>query len=213
MKPHAVFFDLDSTLSKIEGLDWIAEKKGVGERMKEITRKAMNGEMDIPSALKEKMNTIAPSKEEFIELGKTYINSLVQNAKELVAALHKKNYTVGIVTGSFFLPASIVGKELGIPEECIFANTIYFDERGCYTGYDPTNPLATNTGKAEVIKKIKDNFESITFVGDGVTDLATLPFVTTFIGFGGIEERQSVKEKAKHYITSPDLLQVLSFIP
>ena len=55
MKPHAVFFDLDSTLSKIEGLDWIAEKKGVGERMKEITRKAMNGEMDIPSALKEKM--------------------------------------------------------------------------------------------------------------------------------------------------------------
>ena len=49
----------------------------------------------------------------------------------------------------------------------------------------------------------------IAFVGDSVTDLATQPVVTTFIGFGGVVTRKKVKEEAEFFIKAKSLEPLL----
>ncbi|MBT4147320.1 MAG: haloacid dehalogenase, partial [Gammaproteobacteria bacterium] len=44
-----IFFDCDSTLSEIEGIDELAERAGCGAEMAALTNAAMNGEVSLES--------------------------------------------------------------------------------------------------------------------------------------------------------------------
>ena len=57
-KADAVCFDVDSTLVTIEGLDSLAEYCGVGEEVKQWTKRAMGGSVTFQESLKARLNIV-----------------------------------------------------------------------------------------------------------------------------------------------------------
>jgi phosphoserine phosphatase len=198
-----VLFDLDSTLVSVEGIDLIAEWKGVGAEVAAITEKTMNGEADFEEAFTGKINTVSPSLSDLKRLGEVYKQSYTPGAQKLIYQFIEDGHEVGIVTGGFHEAALIVAEDLEIEADMVFANKLQFDSKGNYIKLMPTE-LTTNTGKLEVCKRInKDSSEkSIVFIGDSFSDLEVLPAVDLFIGFGGVAVREKVRQRVEHYAHS-----------
>jgi phosphoserine phosphatase len=70
-------------------------------------------------------------------------------------------------------------------------------------GFDESQPTSRSGGKKNVIETLKKQFgyERLVMIGDGATDLEACPPADAFIGFGGNQIRQIVKEKAKWFVT------------
>ena len=112
-----VIFDLDSTLVTIEGLDWLADQKKIGAKIKFLTRQAMEGKIDMLSVMETKMAAIAPSYNDLVKLGNHYCHSFVEDTQEIIGALQTLGKEVWIITGNFKPAVTIAAKCLEIPEE------------------------------------------------------------------------------------------------
>ena len=90
-----------------------------------------------------------------------------------------------------------VASLLGIPTQNVVCNHIVFKE-GYYADFDRNQLVNHPDGKSLAIRWIKEerSFQHCVMVGDGATDLATLPVVDCFIGYLGVKERATVREKA-----------------
>jgi phosphoserine phosphatase len=210
-KYDIICFDVDSTLVKCEGLDWLAEEKGVGEEVCHLTEQAMNGEVPMEEIFSKKLDILRPSKKDLDLLGEYYCSKLVEKSTDVLETLHKAGLDIYLVTGSFTPAILCLAEKLQIPEDHIHANEIYHDTFGEYRGINLNCSLTKSSGKKECATAIGNN-KKIAFVGDSVTDLATQPVVTTFIGYGGVKVRKKVKENADFYIKSESLEPLLWLI-
>merc|ERR1711865_198307 len=61
-------------------------------------------------------------------------------------------------------------------------------------------------GKSKAVQLIMDNsyniLQRVVMVGDGATDAQAKPPATSFIGFGGVVQRQQVKDQADWFVTN-----------
>src|SRR5690349_741380 len=57
-----IFFDCDSTLSAIEGIDELARFKGKEWRVGILTEKAMNGDLDLAEVYGKRLQAIRPTR-------------------------------------------------------------------------------------------------------------------------------------------------------
>ena len=210
---YIVFFDLDSTLCKIEGLDYLAKLKGKKEKVSELTKQAMEGKIPFKEAIVKKLSIVRPSKKDLRVLSQTYIKNISPSAKELIKKLFKAKAEVFIITGSFKTAVYPLAEFLGIKKKNVFANEIIFDEKGDYKGLNLNNPLTENGGKPKIVGQIlskqKKPFYSI-FIGDSITDLETQKIVDLFIGYTGVIEREIIKRKAK--VSVKDLAEVAKIL-
>jgi len=211
-KFDSVVFDVDSTLVKIEGLDFIAKKKGKGPEIEKITMDAMNGNILMEGAMKAKMEAIAPNYQELVDMGHAYIKNLTNGAREVVDILKQNGIKVWLITGNFQPAVGILAKHLKIDNGCVFSNIVYFDEQMNYKGFDQNNPLGKNGGKSQIIKKFKKEMKKVVFIGDGSTDAEAKNEVDLFIGFGGVVLRPKVQAIADIYLKDPNLKAILPFI-
>src|SRR5438874_8133622 len=81
------FFDVDSTLVTIEGIDVLA---GGNPEIAKLTDAAMNGEIPLDQVYARRLEMIRPSKDRVEQLGATYVQSLVDGAAETIAKLQEK---------------------------------------------------------------------------------------------------------------------------
>lgn len=126
------------------------------------------------------------------------------------------NKKIYLISGGFHSLIDPVAQELGIPLTNLFANKLLFDFNGNYGGFDVNQPTSRSGGKGEAITQIR-NFNSsqlqvnaqlkIVMIGDGATDLESSPPADSFIGYGGNVIRESVQEKAQHFVT--DFMQLM----
>ena len=95
-----------------------------------------------------------------------------------------------------------VAKTLGVNVSNIYANTILFDDKGDYTGFDSNEPTSADQGKPKALRAIKEKagYNTMVMVGDGATDAQAKPPADAFIGFGGVVVREAVKEKACWFV-------------
>ncbi len=208
---NAVVFDLDSTLVRIEGLDWLANRLGKLDSLAKLTQLSMDGKINFQEAMKIKMSTMSPSVKDLQALGRAYSKSLVEDAKEVIQAFQLSGKEVWILTGNFQPAVESAANALGIPQEKIICNEIYFDSEGKYRGFNIKHPLSSNGGKAKMLKKYLPK-SGIVFVGDGYTDLEIQKEVDLFVGYGGVIERRRVKRDSKVYITCESISPLLEFV-
>lgn len=212
MQKH-VFFDLDSTLVTIEGLDYLAELKGLANEIVPITNAAMNGEIAMQIAMDRKIQLLKPSRAEICQIGQVYLNNFTRGAKEVITSLQALGYHCWILTGNFAEATQIVAEELSIPKTRVIANQLQYNDKGDFLAFDITqNPLAGNNGKTISLRNLGIDLKQVIVVGDGNTDLETQDYVGLFIGFGGVVKRQRVAEKSKVYVEDPDLRGVIPHI-
>ncbi|MEN9597112.1 MAG: hypothetical protein RL236_1546 [Pseudomonadota bacterium] len=210
MSFDVVCFDCDSTLSKIEGIDELARRVGLGEELAKLTDAAMNGEVALEEIYGKRLDLIKPNRDALNWLAELYIAELVDGVAEVFAELAKHNKTIHIISGGL-LPAILpLAKILNVPVENIHAVDIYFAENGDYLGYETESPLAKNGGKAAIIKSL--NSTNIVMIGDGKTDLEAQQAGAKVIGFGGVVNRKLVCEQADFFVADKNLTAVLPYI-
>jgi phosphoserine phosphatase len=198
-----IFFDCDSTLSAIEGVDELARLRppSVFDEVKSLTDQAMNGEIPLDSVYGRRLAVIRPSSEECERIGQMYIETIEPTALDTLHQLRQSGWTVAIISGGF-LPAILpLARFLGVEE--VHAVDLYFAPDGSYAGFEETHPNARNGGKPRLIEKLRADrgFETAVMVGDGVSDLETKGAADLFIGYGGYTARDKVKAGADVFVT------------
>ena len=209
MSFDVICFDCDSTLSKIEGVDELAKRVGLGDELAQLTDAAMNGDVALEAIYAKRLNLIKPSRADIEWLSKLYISELVDGVEVVFKRLAQHNKSVHIISGGL-LPAILpLAKILHVPESNIHAVDIYFDNNGQYLGYDTASPLTKNGGKAVIIESLESH--NVVMVGDGQTDLEAQKAGAKVIGFGGVIARDAVRNKADFFVEEYDFRKILTF--
>lgn len=210
----AVYFDCDSTLATIEGVDELLRFAAPALRsdVLALTEQAMNGTLPLAEVYETRLKKLAPRREQLEVVGQHYVQNLVPDAAATVAALQALGKHVGIVSGGLLEPVRHLARHLGVPEQDVHAVPLRFDADGAYVDFDRSSPLWRNGGKVDVVQAVPRDHLPLAFVGDGVTDLETAPHVARFVGFGGVAARDAVRRAAAYFTDRPSLAAVLPLL-
>jgi phosphoserine phosphatase len=205
-----VFFDVDSTLSAIEGIDELAAGNA---EIAALTEAAMNGDVPIDEVYGRRLEIIRPRRERIEALGRLYVERMIPDAPDVVKRLRDAGKEVLIVSAGIRQAILPLAEQLGIPERSVNAVSLMFDENGDYLDFDRHSPMTRNGGKETVVMNIRSRTKGkAAFIGDGVTDLETKPAVNLFIGFGGVSARARVRAEADVFIDEPRLSRILDHL-
>ncbi len=199
-----VVFDCDSTLTTVEGIDELAVMNGVPYEVAEMTRKAMAGEVPFEEVFSRRLDLIRPARKHLAAVGKLYVNALVDDAAMTARALQWLGLEVRIVSGGYREALAPLAESLGVPPCHVHANDLRFDGSGGYAGYDETNPLARSGGKGEVLCTLPREPRTM-LVGDGASDAEVGCHAELFVGYGGVERREPVRNSAPVYLHGESL--------
>lgn len=219
-----IFFDCDSTLSAIEGIDELARLKGKEWRVGVLTEKAMNGELDLAEVYGKRLQAIRPTRGQLKAIEDRYWETLVPDAQAVIAALRFLNKQVFIVSGGLAEAVRGFGKRLGVPGENIQAVELEYNQlsgqwwrydlpdtraRQTYLDYNE-GPLTVSSGKPDIIRALANGKPGRRLmVGDGVSDLAARNDVDLFVGFGGVVARERVQAGADVFVKVNSLAPIL----
>lgn len=207
-KYRLVFFDVDSTIVTIEGIDVLA---GGNPEIARLTDAAMNGEIAVEQVYGKRLEIIRPTRAAVEALGERYVSSLVAGAAKAIETLRAAGVEIHLVTAGLAPAIAPLASALGVNKQDVHAVDAHFDDDGNYIDFDRGSPLTRSGGKETVVRDIRARSKGkAAFVGDGVTDLETKSVVDLFIGFGGVHERPRVKDNADVYAT--DFRTVLSHL-
>ncbi len=208
----SIVLDVDSTLSGIEGVDWLAAHRSdqIQLRVEELTVKAMAGTLPIEEVYAERIDAIAPSLAEMQTLGLAYKTHLAPGAGQVIDTLRGAGVRVVLVSGGLLPAIRPFAERLGFDAADIHAVDVRNDHRGAYEGFDRESPLTRQGGKPEVVKSLSLP-RPILSVGDGSTDLAIRAAgeCDAFAAYAGFVSRESVVDHADHTIQSFDELLAL----
>jgi phosphoserine phosphatase len=199
-----IAFDLDNVLIDGEAIDEIGKLMGVEEKISELTKKAMEGDLDFETALKERAALLKGASVEDIKEVVSKI-PLMKGAEETIAELKKRGYKIATITGSFEIIANRLKDDLDL--DYAFSNVLH-EEKGKLTG-EVSGPLVKGS-KAEILKEImemeKVKAEESAAVGDGANDVSMLEEAGLGIAFNA---KPVLKEKADVVIEKRDLKEIL----
>lgn len=209
-KYRFVFFDVDSTLVTIEGIDVLADGN---PEIARLTEAAMNGEIALEDVYARRLELIRPSRPAVERLGERYVASLVDGARETVETLREAGCDIHLVSAGVEQAILPLAAHLAIAPRAVHAVALRFDADGQYEDFDRRSLLTRVGGKELVVRSILARSKGRSaFIGDGVSDLETKPAVSLFIGFGGVQVRQRVRENAEVFVEEPTLRAVLPYL-
>jgi phosphoserine phosphatase len=209
VKFHAVCFDCDSTLSRLEGIDELASRYGRKSEVARLTEAAMNGSLSIDDVYAERLSIVRPDREAVAWLGERYVEELVSGARETIEALRRLGKEVYVVSGGLLPSVRHLAHALAIPASHVHAVAIEFDANGGYQGFDRGSPLPRADGKAVICRELAQRHGAIAMVGDGMTDVAARAGGAYVIGFGGVAYREAVAIGADCYVAHTELTATL----
>jgi phosphoserine phosphatase len=207
----AVVFDCDCTLTHLEGVNYLAKLNNIEDEIVALTEDAMEKGHLSQSLYAKRLSLINPTKNQLETLGQAYFDHKVSDILSVITALKKLNKAIFIVSAGILYPVRAFAKKLGIPSDNVFAVDLYF-ENSQYHDFDRKSVLIENTGKQSIIKKIKEIYPRLAYVGDGANDLCCISEVERFIGFGGIIYRELIESQSDFYLKSPEMLPLLSLV-
>jgi phosphoserine phosphatase len=172
-RKRLIVADLESTLIENEMLDELAALIGVKDKVAEITRRAMNGEIDFAEALKSRVALFSGLSEAELALAAASIR-LTPGAGTLIATARAHGAAVALVTGGFAYFVRHVQSMLTF--DAVVANDLVI-EGGRLNG-EVREPIVTKEGKEAALRRLAAErglpLSSTLAVGDGANDLPML---------------------------------------
>ncbi len=225
--PHYehIFFDCDSTLTTIEGIDVLADYAGKKWRVEVLTKAAMDGELDLGEVYGKRLQAVRPTREQIRSIRQAYKRNVVEDATAVIQTLQSLGHKVYIISGGLEEPVREFGIFLGVPKENIRAVGVDYNQLGGkwwetnlphnednnvkYMTYEE-GALSISDGKAQIVKELlgKQKGRSL-LIGDGNSDLLASKAVNLFVGYGGIEQRERVFAESPIFISTKSLAPLL----
>lgn len=159
--------DMDSTMIGQECIDELAAEAGVGERVADITARAMNGELDFEEAIIERVGLLRDLPVDIID---HVIATRIHHApggKTLVSTMKAHGAYTALVSGGFVQFTDKVGGALGFDETR--ANRL-IEAEGKLTG-DVARPILGREAKVQALRELVTDPSDAIAVGDGANDL------------------------------------------
>lgn len=210
-----LIIDFDSTFVKLETLEILADfalhaksdKDKILNQIKDITNKAMLGEIPFSEALNQRIKLIKPRLE---HINKTIIflkKHISKSFEENIEFFRKNHENCYIISGGFKEIIIPVIEDFNIKNNKIFANT--FIRKNNNITIDRNNPLSKNNGKNIIAKNIP-GYKII--IGDGYTDYEVKKYrnAKKFIQFVENINRKSLNNKAD--LVCDDFKKIITFI-
>ena len=225
--PHYehVFFDCDSTLTTIEGIDVLADYAGTKWRVEVLTKAAMDGHLDLGEVYGKRLRAVRPTREQIRSIRRAYKRNVVEDATAVIQTLRALGHKVYIISGGLEEPVKEFGIFLGVPKENIRAVGVNYNQLGGnwwetnlphnednnikYLTYEE-GALSISDGKAQCVENLigKQKGRSL-LIGDGNSDLLASRAVDLFVGYGGIVKRERVFAEAPICISTESLAPLL----
>jgi len=166
--------DMDSTMIGQECIDELADMAGIGPHVAAITARAMNGELDFESALRERVALLAGLPESVIARVLAERITYTPGGRELVATMKANGGYAALVSGGFTAFTNAVSAHLGFDESR--ANRLLV-EGGVLTGRVAEPILGREAKMAalrEICARLGIGHDEVIAVGDGANDLGML---------------------------------------
>ena len=198
--------DMDSTMIQQECIDELAAEAGVGDRVADITARAMNGELDFEEAIDERVGLLHELNEKIIVQVLEERITYMPGGKTLVQTMKANGGFAALVSGGFTAFTARVANDLGFDENR--ANTLEIMD-GILTG-KVVRPILGQQAKLEALNEITARLDitpaDVLAVGDGMNDLLMLENAGTGVALHG---KPALQEKCKVRINHGDLTALL----
>lgn len=205
-----VILDVDSTVSGIEGIDWLARRRGdvVARKVAALTNDAMRGAIPLEDVYGARLSAIRPRRDEVDALAAAYVGAIAPGCPEAIARLRHAGVRVILISAGLRHALIRLALHLGVELGDLHAVDIRFDAGGAYVGFDTKSPLTTAAGKRDVIADLPLE-RPVLMAGDGATDVAAREVVDCFVAYTGFVTREAVVRQANASVSSFDALAAL----
>lgn len=203
-----IVLDADMTFLQCEVIDELGKLAGVGDQLADITEKAMHGDIDFTSALKQRVSllkglTLSQLEELYEKL------PITPGAEELVRVLQHLNYKIAIVSGGFQFFISKLKEKYQL--DYGFANQLQIEDgkvTGAVEGEIIDAPI-----KEKILVSLAEqeglSLQQVVAVGDGANDIHMLAKAGLGIAFNA---KPIVQQHAQASISIYNLELILYFL-
>ncbi|MCR9255625.1 MAG: phosphoserine phosphatase SerB [Alphaproteobacteria bacterium] len=198
--------DMDMTMIPVETIDEFAAEAGISEQVAEITRRAMNGEIEFKAALRERLALLKGKPKSIVDkvLEKTVLRP---GARTLVRTMAAHGARTVLVSGGFTQFTQRVADLAGF--DMHRANTLEFDG-DAFAGtavepiFDANMKLAT---MGEECAELGLAYADAAAIGDGANDLPMLEAAGLGVAF---KAKPAVAERTGIHLDHSDLDAMLA---
>lgn len=203
-----ICFDMDSTLIQTECIDQLAERAGVGDKVRAITERAMRGEIDFIESFTERVALLKGLDVSVMDDIAQHL-PITEGVESMMKVLKRTGYKTAILSGGFTFFGDYLKSKYGF--DYVYANEIEVEDgklTGRYVG-----EVVDGRRKAELLKLIAQvenvDLAQTIAVGDGANDLPMLSVAGLGIAF---HAKPKVKETARQSISTIGIDGVLYFL-
>ncbi|WP_226779804.1 phosphoserine phosphatase SerB [Oceaniglobus trochenteri] len=198
--------DMDSTMIGQECIDELADCAGVGAHVAGITARAMNGELDFESALRERVGLLADLPISVIEEVLNTRITLTPGGAELLATMKAKGGYAALVSGGFTQFTARIAERLGFDENRANTLVVQGDRLTGQVGEPILGQQAKLDALHDITARLGITPDDVLAVGDGANDLAMI----NAAGMGvALHAKPAVAAKAAIRIDHGDLSALL----
>ncbi len=215
-------FDFDSTLTRVEALDVLAEmtlqgksnRKEIIQEIQDITNLGIDGDISFTESLERRIRLLNAHRDDLDGL----VNELRQKISKSIASnkefFEKFSDDIYVISCGFKEFIDPIVEEYNIPSDRVYANTFKFDNDGNIIGFDEANVLASHNGKIECLKNLDLDGE-VQVIGDGYSDyvMREAGIADKFFAYTENVHREKAANNADHVAPNLDEFLFVNDLP
>lgn len=207
-KPGLIVMDMDSTIINMECIDEIAALAGVGEKVSELTERAMQGELDFNQSLQARLSCLKGIKLDDLDKLKSRL-PINPGFAGTMRYLQSKGWITCIASGGFTYFADYLKETFDL--SYAFSNTLSFTD-GALNG-TVEGSIVNAEMKKQILLETRQlhNIEAqqTIAIGDGANDLLMMQVAALGLAYKAKPKVQAAADANIHYCGFEGLLYCL----
>jgi phosphoserine phosphatase len=201
-----VAFDFDGTLSDSEMTVLLGDQCGVADEMDDITRRAMNDEIEYADSLRQRCALLEGLDDVDAQAAFDQVR-LREGAADVIRALNDAGVDTAVLTGGFERGVAAALDDAGVSVDTVVANRLPVEDGALTGGVEgPLIEGTKDTALEDLAGDLGLDLAETVAVGDGANDLPMLEVAGLAVGF---DPKPAVADACDEIVTSMAELETL----